>query len=340
MSEIKNYKSVLICAPTNITLTGFVCNAFRLHNAEVDVFDAVRSVHKLFQTTYLRTLGIKWLNHVFKPIFVFAINRNFYRLVASKTFDLVFIYNSEYISVESLKFARSKGIVLVNYLGDNPFYTSIYDEGIYGLRYFDYVLSPDKFWLKCLYSLDLQAELVYMLPGANPVFSNLGTSVIPKVVFVGSNYTNKEGFKRAALFNSISDKIVVYGGHSWLPWLDVFEDLREVYFESERMSDDHLNVLINQYKLAIVDANTGIVAGVHQRFLDISQTGCLPLVEGRYEILDEFGAFEIFFNNPVELRELIDMYLGDEKLRLDTLNKLSKEIRNKYNIKNFLDCIN
>jgi len=334
------YRKVLICAPRNITFTGFVEGALISCGAQVHVFDAVLSTKSLTRFIYHKTLGLNWLNRLVKVRLVEEVNKNFCDLITDKSFDLIIIYNSEYISQTSLAQAKSQGITLVNYLGDNPFYTAIYDDAILGLKYFDYILSPDRFWIKCLEMLSLKAELAFMLPGANPAFTNLNAAVKSRVVFVGSNYTNKEGFKRASLFNSIVDVIDIYGNRSWLRWWPLFENLEGVYFESPRLSDHDLNVLINEYKLAVVDANTGIVAGIHQRLLDISQTGCLPLVEMRYELSEEFGDFEIFFGTPHELRNLIYCYLGDEKLRLHTLIRLSERVRERFNVEKFIQCIN
>ena len=332
---------VLICIPQRITLYKFVYNAYKNNGYDVVSFDALNEIPRIIKYFYHKTLGLPIIKKVFYKLITYIINKRFKIIIQNNSFNHLFIYNSEFINSFNIKECRKKAVKIIYYLGDSIFYTNTFDGNIDSISYSDIILSPDSFWCLLIENSGIRSKVCKLIPGPNPEFVlSDNKKFIDKVVFVGSNYPCSEGHKRAGLLDSLSDKLVLYGNSSWMKWIKRYPSLKNKYKKIGYLTDSEVSEIINIYKLSIVDANSGIVSGIHQRLLDISQTNCLPLVEYRYEIEDVVGNADIVFKNTDNLLELVDRYLTHEDLRLVELEKIRNHVKEQYSDINFMKFVN
>ena len=137
----------------------------------------------------------------------------------------------------------------------------------------------------------------------------------------------------------------IYGTHQWRRWLSVFPELRKLFvLLSKPLGPEQVNNISNCCKLYPVDANPGLLHGLHARIFDCIGSGILPLVEYRKDLDRVFKTMDIpRIYNYNEANELARYYLENENKREELLKQLrqyvSENFLPEYAIKRMLERI-
>src|ERR1043165_2248822 len=100
-------------------------------------------------------------------------------------------------------------------------------------------------------------------------------------------------------------------------WISINgDDLRAVHINVQihigHMSDIDLNIFMNCSKIVPVDANPGIINGVHIRAFDCLASGTLPLVEYRKDLDSIFKGIDVpFIKNYNDIKDLCNEFLNN-----------------------------
>jgi len=124
-------------------------------------------------------------------------------------------------------------------------------------------------------------------------------------------------------------------GPSWSKWLKHFPELEDnIVIRRNRMSDRELNTILNCCKIYPVDANPGLLNGLHIRIFDCIASGILPIVEYRDDLDIVFKGVEIpSIRNYLLAESIAKKYLNDDSLRESTSSILQEFVKSNYSPK-------
>jgi spore maturation protein CgeB len=330
---------VLILSPSSYTLDKTFRAGLESLNHEVYHFDyqsSVKNWKNNFNTQVYRIsfrFRDKWEQHFMKEI-----NRNHIRHFEEIKPDLVFIYNNEMLLPQTVEYFR-KSSKVVFFLGDNPYYTPTNNYYLRLLESADLIISPDSFWIEQLELIGVKnlifevfgfnEEINYIVKPTEEQLCSYGSDVL----FLGAGYANSWGYKRAKFLNCFTEfKLSVYGDRHWLRWIEYFPELRSSFkLLKERISFEEMNLYCNCSKVYPVDANPGVLNGLHVRIFDCLGSGILPLVEYRKDIFKVFRDVEVpVIRNYNDAADLARKYINNTSLREKTLNDLRTFAVEKY----------
>lgn len=252
--------------------------------------------------------------------------------------DIVMVYNNEMLLPETVIRMKLKS-KLIFFLGDNPYYTQTNNHNLTILFHADIVVCPDSFWKKQLELLGL-SNVCFEVPGFN---EETNSPVVPDadeikkyqsdIFFCGNSYIDSWGFKRALFLSKfVKFHLKFYGNHTWERWFGIFPELRNSFnLQTSPMSFEMLNLLSNCTKVYPVDANPGILNGLHVRIFDCIAGNVLPLAEYRDDISTVFKDIEIpLIKNYNEAESVARKYISNDSLRLRTLADLREYVFSEY----------
>jgi hypothetical protein len=322
---------VLLLFPGINTFAQSFTYGFRQNNCEVLYYDVGREINSWQSRIHNHvtklpfSLRTKWYNY-----FVNRMNEKQMEQFRNFQPQLVVVYNGMFLYPETVR-AMQKTARVCFFLGDSPFFTSQNDYYLPSLMEVDYILSPDSYWEKQLRGLGCK-NVLYFLIGSNPevnykkqVTSNEKAQWGSDLVFAGITYLTSVGFKRALFLHQFTDlDIKIYTSTNFQRWYRYFPDLeKRVVHPEKRLSDDELNTIINCCKIYPVDANPGILNGVHLRIFDCIAGGILPLAEYRKDVKTVFGPAGLpIIEQYGKGADLARYYLQHEDERVEIIDNL------------------
>jgi hypothetical protein len=330
---------VLLLYPKIYTLAETFKLGFIQNNCEVYHYD-YRDNTNLFKEkihTHIRKLPYKvrsrWYNY-----YANAINQRHIEVFKDYCPDLVIIYNSEMLLPETIVFFQKKAKV-VFFLGDSPFYTPVNDNFFSCLTKADIILCADTGIIEQLKIIGLN-QCHFFLIASNPEVNYQKDVTVEEkakwgsdLVFVGASYSTSIGYKRALFLNNFADlDIKIYTSRMFRRWYSYFPKLeKKVIHPGKRISDDELNTILNCCKIYPIDANPGLINGIHLRILDCIASGILPMAEYRKDVVEIFGKAGLpIIDDYSKASSLGAYYLKNEKERLEIIEALRNEVKN-YN---------
>lgn len=158
------------------------------------------------------------------------------------------------------------------------------------------------------------------------------------------NFTQSRGFKRILFLDQFTRyDFKIYTGKGITRWYEDFPGLKQrTVHPAKRLTDNELNTILNCCKLYPVDANPGLINGVHLRIFECIGSGILPLVEYRKDVKDIFGKQGLpIITNYKAAGEMAAYYLHHDQERMDILQGLRSFVAEKFSpaqsIANVLD---
>jgi spore maturation protein CgeB len=253
--------------------------------------------------------------------------------------DLVLIYNSEMINVETIKKIKQQNIKIAFYLGDNPLYTFTNSNNLSILFHSDLTICPDSFWLQQLSDIGVMNLIHHYLgydKSQNYVI-NEDKVYSSDLMFIGRSHPNSWGYKRMLFldqFNELDMKIYA-NSNSWDYWINDFPKLKDkITLLSGRISHEEVNKLCNATKIYPVDSNPGLINGVHLRVFECIGSGILPIIEYKKDLDLIFKGIELpVIKQYGEGAELAKYYLENEDKRLSKIKELQAYVNENYDTK-------
>jgi spore maturation protein CgeB len=266
------------------------------------------------------------------------IQNNYLKLINEEKPDLIFIYNDQMLTEETLN-KIDPSIRVGIFLADSPLFLQKRKHILGLIRRADAVFAPDTYWIEQCKMLGVK-KAQYLIPGYNAkhhyIINELKSSISSKkndVFFMGSPYTDNWGYKRALFLSKFCKfDFKFIGPKHWQEWFNEFPELSLCWQnKAGYLSDEELNILMNNSKICPVDANPGIINGIHIRAFDCIASGALPLIEYRKDLDEIFNGTDIMFIKDYNsIPEITNYYLKNEKTRQETVNNLNMIINKKY----------
>ena len=331
---------VLIFSGKGSSVTCVFQAGFERNGHEVRVIDYTERISKQF--IYLDNRGNYFpykYRHYLRRALLRKIQKIYVQEATTYLPDLILVYNDQMLCGETV--TKIKGTVktkIVVYLADSPLYLNRREHLLPLLKQVDHVFAPDSYWIVQLKMLGIR-NLHFIIPGFNPSFFKkpVGKEEYDKfkadLMYTGSPYNDIWGRKRAMFLNCFSRMdIKIYGPKGWVRWLNDFPDLKERFiFPSARINDETLNTMLNCCRIYPVDANPGIINGVHIRVFDCIAAGILPIVEYRKDLHDVFDKDLIpTIYNYNEAEEMATYFLAHPEECGERIKKLSALIYTEY----------
>jgi len=330
---------VLLLCPKFYTLAETLKQGFIANNCAIEHYDYREDTKSIEDKihTHIRKLPLKIRSKWYR-IYVTKITKRHLEVFHKQRPDLVLVYNSEMLlpdTVEEMK----KSAKVCFFLGDSPFYTPTNDFFMSCLMKADHIFCADtgiQEQLKITGLLNVHFFLVASNSNINykkAVSSEEMARWGSDLVFVGSTYSTSAGFKRAMFLNQFSDlDIKIYTSRSFKRWYSYFPKLeKNVIHPEKRISDEELNTILNCCKLYPVDANPGMINGIHLRIMDCIASGILPLAEYRKDVKDLFekAGLPIIYDYN-QSASMARYYLKNEKERLDIIEAIRNVVNMNY----------
>lgn len=331
---------VLLLFPRFYSLDRSFKKGFELNGHEVLTFDYRQSLTKLAEKINSRKVKLshslrkRWENYYFEKI-----NFKHKEIFNDYDPDVVLIYNNEMLLPGTMKEFRKRARIIF-FLGDSPFYTPTSNYNLSLLYHSEHIFCPDSGWIEQLRMLGL--DNLHFLAAASDPELNFKTDVSDEhkrnfgsdLVFIGGNYDHSWGFKRCLFLNEFADMdFRFYGPASWEKWFSEFPRLKRCFVPHQqgRIGFQQLNTILNCSKIYPVDANPGLINGVHIRIFECIRSGILPIAEYRKDIERVFSGAEIpVIHNYSEAAKIAEKYLEDDTLRNNTINDLMEYVRKNY----------
>lgn len=330
----------LLLIPRAYPLSEMIADGFVDNGWEAIVLDYRDIISHHLNRFYDKTSGFpRKLTNSWKSYYYGLANKGYMNVFEKVKPDIVLIYNNQFIFPQIIhKMKKYSSIVF--FLGDSPLWSKTFEYNLAILNLADLVLSPDSHWkfeLNMMGVPNLVCDYIgYSRKHFFPV-SNIPEELHKKydsdLLFIGRNYNDSSGYKRAMFLNSFTGmNIKIYGTKEWKRWLPYFPDMKRHFnILPKRISHEELNYAINSTKIYPIDQNTGIVNGIHLRVFETIGAGTLPLVEWRKDIDDVFGSLIPVIKNYNESKELAEHYLNYDSMRNETVFALRKHLDTHYN---------
>lgn len=264
--------------------------------------------------------------------------------------EIVLTYNDSDLLPETVKKIKSTAKFVV-FLGDSPFYSFYKDYFLQIVIDADLVVAPDSGWRDQLKSSGVR-NIIYGILGVGLEYfkpveltSNQIVQYNSDVFYLGSFHSLEYeawALKRPLfLMNFINHGMKLFGNYSWNKILPQFPELKNSFTLLERpMSYEELNLRMNCTKIYPVDANPGLIKGIHVRAFDSISAGTLPLVEYREDIDKVFTEVKPpVFKDFDEAQKLADFYIKNDDKREDLAKALNQYLFENYQAEQCLERI-
>jgi hypothetical protein len=330
----------LIFAPQKYSISSLLKIGFEKNGWNAEIVDIDSIIPAFYSFVYNKTIGLpKFITGTFHEFYYKKINSAYLKIVSSQKPESIVIYNNQFFFPETIKQIKQNSKVIF-YLGDNPLWSNTFDYNLQILQYSDYTISPDSHWTNELTSIGIPniyndyigySEKVFFKTKKIP--NNIHKKYKSDLIFIGSNYSDASGYKRTLFMSKFKDfNFKIFGNNSWNRWLKFFPELHKNFnYLETRISNTELNYAINSAKIYIIDQNTGIINGIHNRVFEVIGAGCLPVVEWRKD-LDTYFNFNLpTIKNYDYAEKVVSKYLNNETLRKKTINTLRITMEENFN---------
>lgn len=339
---------VLLLCPSFYTLDKTIKLGFERLGHQVLHYDYRTAVDRWKEKTNTQVYRLPFkLRNKWESYYLSVINSLHLKKYDEYKPDIVFIYNNEMLLPETIKYFKQKSKIIF-ILGDNPYYTPTNNYYLNLLTYADLIISPDSFWKHQLELIGIK-NIVQDYLGFNdeinfpikPTEAEL-TEFRSDVLFIGGGYVDSWGYKRTLFLSKFTAfDLTIYGTKNWIRWFKFFPEVENKFtLLNKPLSFEKVNLLSNCAKVYPVDANPGLLNGLHVRIFDCIGSGILPLVEYRKDIETVFKDVEIpIIHQYDEAKSVAKKYIEDDGLRKSTLKNLRAFIDEKYKPENVLQRI-
>lgn len=282
----------------------------------------------------------KWNNYFFNKI-----NDHQIDVFDSYNPDVVLIYNNEMLLPSTITYFKKKGAKIVFYLGDNPYYTHTNDHFLNLLILSDLIVVPDSFWKAQLGLLGLKnisVDFLYSSVNEVPVSKLKANTHNSDLLFIGECYSNSWGFKRVLFLSKFAGMdIQIHGTSMWKRWLERFPELKPKFIlKSGRYTKDFMTQLVASSKIYPVDANPGLLHGIHLRVFDCISDGLLPLPEYMKDLDFVFKNTGLpLIKDYSDAASIAQYYLDNDNERLEIIKNLRNVLHQKYTPEKFVSRI-
>jgi len=332
-------KKVLLLFPKNYTLLNnffniFVNSGYKTEN--VDFNDFFSATEKKINQKLLRLpWKIKWqtLEKINRKV-----NQKYIEKFEDYKPDLVFIYNEQKLLRETVVYFNRKAKTAF-FLGDHPLFIKNRPDNLAAILEGNHIFCPDSYWMEQLKIMGVK-NVSFLLPGYSKEL-NYPKILTPEqqgkygsdIAFIGRQYHDTWGYKRALFLNLFSGmNMKIYGNRVWEKWFRYFPELKQHFVLNENyLPFETVNIILNASKIYPVDANAGLINGLHTRIFEAIGSGILPLVEYRKDLKTVFEGIDIpIVYSYTNAKTLAIKYINDDEARTTLIQKLKNYIDQKY----------
>lgn len=249
--------------------------------------------------------------------------------------DMVLVYNDQYLTYQTAREIK-KITKLAFYLGDSPFflfYHPLTNLGMYLEA--DYVFTHDSFITESLKKVG-QPNVTEIYFGYNPkvCYPKRPTEEEKQkygsdVVMIGRLYSTNIlswTYKRLWFYHQFRHLNLKIFGHGWRKYQQEFPELLNKVIDLNRhLSFDEVNTIVSCSKVYPIDANPGIINGIHLRVFDCIGQEILPLPEYTKDLEKVFKDVEIPFIKDYTEAEKIAKYYIDHDNKRERINRELKQ---------------
>lgn len=332
-------KILLFLPSSSYSIGESVKNAFLELGHEIYNFDH-QSVTKNWQmklNTQMFRMPYR-IRNKWDGFYLREINKKMIEVFYQEKPDLIMVYNDSLllpVTVEKIK----KTAKVVFYLGDNPYYTFNKPFFLKVLMEADYTFVPDSMWVDQLRMLGICNVYFEMLGWDHRHYFPMDPTQEERdkyssdLLFIGNTYVQNWGYKRTLFMSKFSDlDLKIYGTRNWHRWFEYFPELRDRFVLLDKpLGLEQVNLISNCSKLYPVDANPGLLQGLHARIFDCIGSGILPLVEYRKDLDRVFPDKDIpIIYSYQEANQLARYYLDHDSERKELVKSLRDFIKNKF----------
>lgn len=272
--------------------------------------------------------------------YLISIQKRYLEIVRIEKPDLVLIYNDQMVEASTVREIKKISKVAV-YLADNPFFLQRREHLFPMLLETNHLFAPDSFWLQQLKAIGI-SESSYLIGGYNleddqtdQISSEDSINYSCDLFFLGSPYNDSWGYKRALFLSKFAKmNIKIYGPESWKYWFRYFPELERKMILGNRISFPVLQKMMKCGKIYPIDANPGVINGLHIRIFDSIAAGLLPMIEYKKDIETAFPGIGMpVIKTYDEIPELVEKWLNDDIKRIDLVNRLQAHLKEYFSPK-------
>ena len=337
-----NKKKIFLFVPTEYPLGTILEEGLFACGVETILFDFAYFYNKIILNLFYRSTDLpKKMAFHFPQWFINRVNKKYLELVNQLKPGAIIVYNDQYLLPETIRSIKKNNCILINILGDNPFYIWKRNSNIEAMMEMSYVLAPDTYWVKQIKEMGFH-NISFFLPGFT---KKINFKVKPSktdylkyksdLIMIGNLQRTNWGFKRAYFYNLFADLDIKIYGQNWDKWLNSFPKLKDKVIQPKtRISAKLMNTMLNCSKIYPIEHNPTIINGIHSRVFESIASGILPLVEYRKDLDLVFNNCEIpIITSYTTAGSIAAELIKNEKKRIKLLDELSTFIDSAYNPK-------
>jgi len=331
----------LLLFPSVYTLNQLFQNGFEKNGFDVKSVNYSDIVNIFEQKIDSKTSGLQtWrFRKSWSSYYIKKINEGYIRTFEKEKPSIVFIYNNQYVLPETVRFFKKKGAFTAVFLGDSPLFSPTFDFNLTLLFEVDQVVSPDTYWVEQLQQIGLKScyfdhigfnpdedEIIFPSQVEREIYNN-------DIVFIGGSYMNAWGYRRALFYKQFAGmNMKIYGDVNWLKWLKFFPELQPHFvLKKNYFNHKQTTTIMKCAKVYPVDANPGLVNGLHIRIFDCLAASVLPLLEYRKDLEIVFPNIELPLIKNFENASIVaDYYIKNDKIRKEKVDSLRKIVISNY----------
>lgn len=255
--------------------------------------------------------------------------------------DLVLVYNDQYLTYQTAREIK-KITRLAFILGDNPFFFHNHPLSNLGMYLeADYVFSCDSFITESFKKagqpnvteiyLGYDPKVCYPKQPTEEEQMKYGSDV----VMVGRLYPtiiSSWTYKRLWFYHQFRHLNLKIFGHGWRKYQQEFPELLHKVIDLNRhLSFDEVNTIVSCSKVYPIDANPGIINGIHLRVFDCIGQEILPLPEYTKDLEKVFKDVEMpFIKNYTEAEKIAKYYIQNDERRERVKKELKQFVDDQY----------
>lgn len=269
--------------------------------------------------------GVYFIDKYIKKIITYIINIKIKNSIIEKSYYI--IMTPDTILQETWKLLKQKNVILVAWLGDDPFRKG--KASMY-LPFFDHVFVIDRSWIKNIQTFNSN---VSCLPHAfsKEIFFPIEDCVKKyDVMFVGDSFKGEgDGLYRANLLKALHDNgisISLFGDKGWLSIAkqDQYIFLKRIYKGPIKKIED-LNKAYNQSHIVLNIHHRQVRDGANQRIFEASGSLAFQISDKQNLIQDLFEGSIPMYSDKEELIQKILYFLNEERERLEKAKKAHRK---------------
>lgn len=328
---------ILLLMPESYTLLNTISFSLKKMGHQVEHLNYLSFFSNYQNRMITKTIGLPFKVRKllkFHDYYRDRINRMYLQKIYDFRSDLVLVYNDQYLNYQTAKEIK-KLSKLAFILGDNPFF--FHNHPLMNLGMYleaDYVFSCDSFITESFKKTG-QPHVTELYFGYDP------TVCYPKkptesekqkygsdVVMIGRLYPtiiSSWTYKRLWFYHQFRNLDLKIYGHGWRKYQKEFPELMNKVVDLDHyLSFDKVNSIVSCCKVYPIDANPGIINGIHLRVFDCIGQEILPLPEYTKDLGKVFNEVEMpNIKNYSQAEKIAQYYIKHDEKR----EKIKKELK-------------